>query len=465
MLMPSRKTIIAACGLLLLAAGLPGCNKSEPGVPGDAPAAAVSAEDQPRAKNVILMISDGMGFNHCRAASLFLYGEPAGQPYHAFPVRAAMSTFAAGGQYDPQAFWASFDAPRQGPTDSAAASTAMATGSKTYRGALGEDVERRPLRNLVETAEANGRATGLVTTVPISHATPAGFAVHNPTRKNYEEIARDMLTESGLEVLMGGGHPWYDDSGTRRQEPASFRYVGGESTWQSLLQGALGNDCDGDGDADPWTLVEDRASFRKLADGATPKRVLGVARVARTLQQKRDGAAGQAFAQPLIASVPTLAEMTRGALNVLDNDPDGFFLMVEGGAVDWASHANQSGRMIEEQIDFDHAVAAVIAWVETHGSWRDTLLIVTADHECGFLNGAGPANQWNAVTGKGLLQQPDLQWHAGGHTNALVPLFARGAGAARLRDYFLPEADPVRGPYLDNTALAKVTGTLLAAPE
>lgn len=466
--MPSlSQKITTILALLLLAASLPGCNNAErTGKTGTALPAA-SPNNRVRAKNIILMIGDGMGFNHYRAASLFLYGEPEGQPYAAFPVRVAMSTFAAGGQYDPEAFWASFDAPRHGATDSAAASTAMATGHKTYRYAVGVDTERRTLRNIVEAAEAAGRATGIITSVQFSHATPAGFGAHNPTRKNYEEIARDLLTESGLEVLMGAGHPWYDDSGRRREEPATFSYIGGESTWEALSQNTLGNDSDGDGIADPWTLIEQRESFRNLADGATPKRVVGIAPVARTLQQKRKQTvpSEQAFAQPLIPSVPTLAEMTRAALNVLDDDPDGFFLMVEGGAIDWASHANQSGRMIEEQVAFDHAVAGAIAWVETHSSWQDTLLIVTADHECGFLNGAGPADRWNPLSGKGMLQQPDLQWHSTGHTNALVPLFAKGAGAKQFRHYLLPKPDPVRGPYLDNTAVGKVTKTLLAVPE
>ena len=456
-----NKTFTTALfGILLLTACLPGCSNSD-----RVAGSVASAKKRVRAKNIIVMIGDGMGFNHYQAASLFLYGEPDGQPYTAFPVRIAMSTFPAGGQYDPKSFWGTFDAAGQGATDSAAAATAMATGNKTYRYAVGVDVKRQPLRNVVETAEAAGRAAGIITSVPFSHATPAGFGAHNPTRKNYEEIARDLLTASSLEVLMGAGHPWYDDNGQRREQPDSFSYIGGESTWDGLLQGTLGNDCDGDGKNDPWSLIEDREAFRRLADGATPKRVLGIARVAGTLQQKRQqpaDASDKAFAQPLIDSVPTLAEMTRGALNVLDNDPDGFFLMVEGGAIDWASHANQSGRMIEEQIAFDHAVARVIEWVETHSSWQDTLLIVTADHECGFLTGAGPADQWNPLVGRGLLQQPVMVWHSGGHTNELVPLFAKGGGAELFKNYYQPEVDPVRGRYVDNVAVGQVIMSLLA---
>lgn len=418
-------------------------------------------QDQTQAKNIILMIGDGMGFKHSNAASLYLSGEAGLQPYHAFPVQAAMSTFAATGSYSPQHYWSHYAEAEKGATDSAAAATAMATGSKTYRYAVGVDTQRRDLVNIVELAEAQGRATGVVTSVQFSHATPAAFVAHNPTRRNYEEIARDMVEKSGLEVLMGCGHPWYDDSGNKRKQPDSYCYVGGQSTWLALYRGELGNDADRDGRPDPWVLIEDRAAFQKLATGNAPKRVIGIAPVARTLQQKRSAQSLKddptdsetAFSTPLIASVPSLAEMTRAALNVLDEDPDGFFLMVEGGAIDWASHANQTGRLIEEQIAFDQAIARVIAWVEQHSSWGETLLIVTADHECGFLNGPGPAGQPHPLVSSGPMRQPVLQWQAAGHTNSLVPLFAKGAGAEGFSAYFHPESDPVRGPYLDNTAI------------
>ena len=96
-----------------------------------------------------------------------------------------------------------------------------------------------------------------------------------------------------------------------------------------------------------------------------------------------DRAAGP-FVVPYTSSVPDLATMTRGALNVLDDDPDGLFLMVEGGAVDHAAHVGQSGRLIEEELAFDDAVDAVVAWVEARSSWSETLVIVTGDHETGY---------------------------------------------------------------------------------
>jgi alkaline phosphatase len=137
--------------------------------------------------------------------------------------------------------------------------------------------------------------------------------------------------------------------------------------------------------------------------------------------------------------VPTLAEMARAALNVLDEDPDGFCLLIEGGAVDWASHDGRAGRMIEEMTEFNRAVEAVLAGLDERGLLGETLVVVTADHESGHL--AGPVPAYVFLTGD--------------HTNSLVPLFARGPGSgsfAALAD----DTDPVRGPYLDNCELGAV---------
>jgi alkaline phosphatase len=157
--------------------------------------------------------------------------------------------------------------------------------------------------------------------------------------------------------------------------------------------------------------------------------------------------------------------MTNAALNVLDEDPDGFFLMVEGGAVDWASHNNQSGRMIEEQADFNKAVETVINWIKKNSNWGETLLIVTADHETGYLTGpdsgdtpTGPV--WNDLVNNGRKVLPGFEWHSGSHTNSLVPFYAKGRGA-RLFKKATAGDDPVRGTYVDNTSVANVIFQLL----
>ncbi len=416
-------------------------------------------------KNVIVMISDGCGYNHVDAASLYEYGRTGTQAYESFPVVLAMSTYAFGQGYDPRMAWDSFDYVSNGATDSAASGTALATGTKTYNGAIGVDVDRSTLTNAVEVAEAAGRATGVITSVQFAHATPAAFSVHHPSRNDYEQIARKMIYGSTLDVIMGCGHPLYNDSG--REDSQGYQYVGGKKAWEDLSDGkAKGADADGDGQPDTWTVVFDREEFAALMAGPAPKRVLGIPKRNRTLQQKRKGDTKVGpFEVPFVENAPTLAEMTRAAINVLDEDPNGFFLMVEGGAVDWAGHSNQSGRVVEEEVAFNRAVDAVLRWVAVNSNWRDTLLIVTGDHETGYMTGPGSGTVngepvWNDVKSPGAGVQPEMQWHSGGHTNSLIPFYAKGRGA-NLFKRAADHKDPVRGRYIDNTDVGAIVKRLL----
>lgn len=412
-------------------------------------------------KNIIFMISDGCGYNQIDAASTFEYGKTGVQIYEQFPIRYGMSTYSINGSgYDSNLAWNDFNYVKNKPTDSAASATAMATGVKTYNGALGVDSTKNNLKNIIERLEQLDKATGVVTTVPFSHATPAGFVVHNEERNHYVEIARDMILNSSLEVIMGAGHPYYDESGQPKSR-GSFKYVGGEEIWTQLVNGKAGSDADGDGISDPWTLIESRQDFQKLMSGAAPKRVIGIARVASTLQQERAGDnKANPFVVPFIETVPTLAEMTKAALNILDDDPDGFFVMIEGGAVDWAGHDNQSGRIIEEEIDFNRAVEAVVYWLEENSNWDETLVIVTGDHETGYLNsvnsGIGVDGKpfWNPIENRGKGTLPGMEWHSGEHTNSLIPFFAEGIGS-EVFQRFADEVDPIRGKYLDNAEVGK----------
>ncbi len=435
-----------------------------------------AATDGPR--NIIVMIGDGRGYNHVRAANLYQTGRPRGQVYESFPVRIGCTTYSLTGKgYDPDSAWTTFEYLAAAPTDSAAAATALATGKKTYNGAIGvvptEGVDPKsaqPVENVLERAESRGKATGVVTSVPLSHATPAGFVAHSTARGEYAEIARQMIEESACEVIMGCGHPLYDDGGrVRREGPESddYRYVGGSEVWERLRAGVAGGDADGDGTADPWTLIESRGAFRKLMVGPTPERVVGVARSASTLQQERPGdRTADPYVVPLTPGMPTLVEMSLGALNVLDNDPDGFVLMIEGGAIDWAGHGNQLGRAIEETLAFGETVQAVVDWVESHGGWDENLVIVTADHETGYLTGpgSGPGEDgvpvWNPLISYGAGKAPGAEWHSKGHSNSLVPLDAKGAGSERLRARATGRDERV-GAYADNTDIANTIFDLL----
>jgi alkaline phosphatase len=285
---------------------------------------------------------------------------------------------------------------------------------------------------------------------------------HNASRNNYEQIAQEMVYQSAADVIMGAGHPCYNSNGGYNDCSNDYKYVGGLATWDDLLAGTAGGDADGDGLDDPWTLVQSREDFQALMSGETPDRVLGVSQVRSTLQQGRYGdELADPYVVPFIETVPTLAEMARAALNVLDDDPEGLFLLVEGGAVDWAGHSNQSGRMIEEQIAFDQAVKAVVEWVEANSNWDETLLVVTGDHETGYLNGPGSDPGWEPVVNRGAGVLPGMEWHSGSHTNSLIPFFAWGAGAWRFAEG-ADGWDPVRGAYIDNTEIGQVILAALA---
>ena len=284
-----------------------------PSTPGERATAALGTSG---VKNVIVMIADGSGYNQFEAASIYESGTRTGALYRSFPVRVALSTYPSpevGGSYDSAKAWASFDWVRKNPTDSAAAATALSTGVKTYQSAVGVDTQRRPLTHALERAEVSGRSTGLVTTVPISHATPAGFGAHNSSRDNYAAIANELLGRSAVDVILGAGNPYSTQSGRPRfPSTKDFDYVGGRNTWRGLEAGRIGSDADGDGDTDPFTLIETQHDFYELMSGPTPKRVCGVARVSSTLQQRRRGDTSKpAFAVSQLRNVPTLEVMAR----------------------------------------------------------------------------------------------------------------------------------------------------------
>ncbi|MBD3410464.1 MAG: alkaline phosphatase [Ignavibacteriales bacterium] len=422
-------------------------------------------------KNVIIFIGDGMGFNHVEATDYYLTGTKDSSPFAAFETAVAASTYSAENDgtptgYDPEQAWTSLAYLKARYTDSGAAGTALATGEKTYDGAIGVGVDERRLTNLLEVAEELGKATGVATSVQLSHATPAAFVAHNPNRRDYVGIAREMFLDSDVDLIMGAGHPLYDGSGELADDP-NYDYVGGEAVWNALLAGETSvaveegersiGDADGDGAPDAWTLVETRGDFVALSEGETPKRVAGVVRNGSTLQANREPSSEAPFETPFVETIPTLAEMTAAALNVLDDDPDGFVLMIEGGAIDWASHANDKSRLIEETADFYDAIRAAATWAEHNGATNETLVVVTADHECGALWGETPLSPVEN-NGEGAL--PTMTFFSDSHTNALVPLYATGPGAEAFHEY-ANETDPKRGAYVDNTEIPRVIMSLL----
>ncbi|MDP8244249.1 MAG: alkaline phosphatase [Candidatus Hinthialibacter antarcticus] len=435
---------------------------------------ALPSSAAPTPKNVIIMIADGMGFLHTEAASLYRYGKTKGQIYWDFDHYAVQTSSLNTKQgYDPNVVYDDFKNLLKDPTDSASSATALSTGVKTLNAMLGMTPDKKHLRHIMEDAEEMGKATGVLTTVYFAHATPAGFIVHIDSRGKYKEVANQMLWDSKTDVIIGAGHPWYNDDGEKVggyqpdpfSTPLKYDRVGGLASWKKILDGTPGADADGDGEPDAWTLVDSKQDFRALASkkSGLPKRLFGLAPLYSTLQQSRSG---NQFLPPyeeaLISASPTMTELMAAALNVLNQDEDGFVLMAEGGAVDWASHGNQPGRMIEEQIDFDRAIEYTVAWVEKHSSWDETALLITADHECGYLCGPGSDPTWQPLFSYGAGKMPGMEFHSGGHTNQLVPLFVKGAGTEKYKDKVIGK-DPVHGPFIDNTSIPTVVRELWEA--
>ena len=457
-------------------------------------ASAAFAQGGSPARNVIVMISDGAGFHTWTAASYFRHGALGHEVYDRFPVKTLMSTFplnvereptrdmTAKVSYAPGEAWsampvdgsfqgqvtkltypklfAGYDYVRQNYADSAAAGTALSAGVKTYNNAINWSNDGKPLRHMGQMAKSAGKALGVVTSVQISHATPASYLAQNVSRNNYSEIGAQIVEEGLADLVLGAGHPMFGKDGVyRRPEEKNFQYVGGPSTWFKLQTGQSA-----------YHLIETKAEFDALADGSLElkkDKVLGVAPVDSTLQFQRPGKGmgGQ------IGTVPSLETLTRGALAFLGNKPDGFFLMIEGGAVDWAAHANDTARIIEEQIDFNRSVETVVAWIEAHGGFANNLLIVTTDHGNGMAY--GPESEvfaFQPVSNNGKGNLPGIRWHYDTHTNELVPVWAAGPGASLLADA-ATQVDPHvalvgwrgEGRYHDNTDIARVCATVMGA--
>lgn len=430
------------------------------------------------AKNVILMISDGLGMNGWEAAKLsgsnMVYDGYEGTKVHFYGMTTYMLNADGTPQgYDAGQMWSDFNYTKGNDdytafTDSAAAATAMYAGKKTYQGAIGVDQDQKPVTSYFEIAAAQGKANGAVSSVEMSHATPAAVAAHNVSRNNYADIANEMIYNSQLDVIMGAG-PGH----------ATEKYIGGPSTLADI------KDADG---ANGFTYIHTPEEFKALANGgaAAPEKVIGLADTTYTLGNEYWPHENDE------SLVPRLETMTKGALNVLSTNLDGFALMVEGGAVDWENHGNRFDTMLIEQRDFDNSVAAVIDWVETSSSWEETLLIVTADHETGMIWGEGT---WTDIDKDGYystgvdvfnsfqrVQDADqdgiaeVLYGSGGHTNQLVPLWAMGAGSelfAGLVDGIDSEAaqfwngafdETWNGFYIDNTDIFTVMNQASAAP-
>lgn len=266
-------------------------------------------------------------------------------------------------------------------TDSAAAATAIACGEKTDNGMLGMRPDGTRLESVAAVAKKAGRKVGIVTTVTIVHATPAGFYAHNRSRGDSRAIAMDLV-KSGFDYFAGGGiggwtQPkggYFDTNGNFVKLEEGSEAVPGidpYSLWQT----------------NGYTFVkDDLAAFKALKPGRPVWCVFGESGMDYALD--RDG------------SQPTLAEIVEKGIELLDG-PDGFFLMCEGGKVDYAGHANDAGGSVAEQLSLDDAVKVATRFAKAHPG--ETLIVTTGDHETGGLI--------RGITGAGAAFDPALLKH------------------------------------------------------
>ncbi len=279
---------------------------------------------------VFLFIGDGMGVAQRMAAARWK-GAPLAMD--GFPVHGLTTTAAADGSV----------------TDSAAAATALATGVRTLPGRLGLDPDLRPRPTVAELARDRGMRVGIVTSVSVDHATPAGFYAHVPERGMYHEVAL-ALAASGFDYFAGGG--LRDPRGEASPRPQ--------------------------GDA----LERARAGGLALAAGRQALEALRPGQRALAVGDRLCDGQALPYALDATARDVTLAEFTARGIALLDN-PRGFFMMVEGGRIDWACHGNDAAAALADVVAFDAAVAVAARFAAARPG--QALVLVTADHECGGL--------------------------------------------------------------------------------
>jgi alkaline phosphatase len=324
-------------------------------------------------------------------------------PYGGYdPRRGGLLPWAPGDDPRYVTGWLSDGATGHAVTDSAAAATAIFSGNKTYNGAVNVDDEGRHLTTVAREVQAAGFAVGLVTSVPISHATIAGAYANGVSRYDYQDLSRDLLGLAsvshprhplpGVDVLIGCGYG--DDREADPRQGSNFvpgnRYVtdadldridskrNGAYVLALRTAGADGGD---------------RLAAAAAQAAREGQRLLGIygssADAGHLPYRTADGDFGpvaghgvpqEVYTEAELAENPTLAEMTEAALEVLASRGTGFWLLVEAGDVDWAAHDANLDSAIGAVLSGDDAVRVVTEWVEAHSNWQESLMVVTADH-------------------------------------------------------------------------------------
>lgn len=323
----------------------------------------VRTEEPPatgKAKYVFLFIGDGTSFAQRHAAELFLAANTTNPKsahqrlvMNTFPVQGLSTTHSADSLV----------------TDSASSATAIATGHKTINGFVGASPTGGPLTSIAKIAKKQGKKVGVITSVSIDHATPAAFYATYPDRRGYYEIALQAPL-AGFDYFAGGGFKLPNgNNGNQKNIFDVFRDHG-------------------------YRVANSRDEFDALLknNGAAPEKILAV-----SPGLDEDDALPYAIDRKDGDDDVTLAEFVNKGIQLLDNDA-GFFMMIEGGKIDWACHANDAATTVREVIAFDEAVAAAHEFYKKHPD--ETLIVVTGDHETGGMA--------IGFTGTGYAAHPDM---------------------------------------------------------
>ena len=309
-----------------------------------------------KVKNIIFMIGDGMGLEQLSTA--WIVNNRHMNITDNFPYVGLQWTYSASKLV----------------TDSAAAGTALFTGSKTNNGMLAMSPDGQPLETLPEYAKSKGWKTGMSVVCRICDATPAAYAAHHANRDSLYSITSQMV-DCGLDFISGGGLKWWENRPDGRDLTAEVEAKG-------------------------YTFVTDIESLKAVEEGPV---------IALTAYTELP---------PALDRGTEHQEAVLKALELLDNK-DGFFLMVEGSCIDDWCHANKVGFAVEEILDFDRTVGAVLEWAAKDG---ETLVIVTADHSTGAMT---------LLAGNVEGQSVAVNYANTGHNGVALPVYAWGPGAEK----------------------------------
>lgn len=312
-------------------------------------------------KYIFYFIGDGMGLSQANAAEIYLSaisGEKGFKKLH-------MNTLPN------QGFYTTYAKDRF-ITGSAAAGTALATGHKTTISTISMDADRlTPLKTIAELAKEKKYKVGIVSSVSIDHATPATFYAHQPTRNLYYNISLD-LSKSGFNYFAGGGfkNPDGDGKVSLKTKNAMSNFGMGE---KKEIEDKEPNSIE-IAKKRGYKHVNTLAGFKNLKKGDD--------KIIATAPNLAGGSALPYYIDQKNGTDISLAEFTKKGIELLDNSK-GFFMMVEGGKIDWASHANDAAAVIKEVIQFDNAVAEALEFYKKHP--KETLILIAGDHETGGL--------------------------------------------------------------------------------